>query len=493
MAFRDLFRRRKGLLGGNGPFVEKPFWEQGGFFVPSSTADKERIETDFEGYVQGALKGNGPVFACLTARQYVFSEARFRFRREVNGRPGDLFGNKALSVLEHPWPTGTTGELLSHMIQDADLAGNSFWTHVDDHGRYGRSAAGPTRRLVRLRPDWVSIVIGSPREDGGPFDIDNKVVGFLYEPRLSGLTGTAMRAESVLLLAEEVAHYMPIPDPVARYRGMSWLTPIIREIESDSAAVVHKKKFFSNAAVPNMAIKFPEGTSKETFKDFVEKFKANHQGAWNAYKTLFLTGGADPVPLTHDFRQIEFNQTVGKGEARIASAAGVPASWVGFSEGLQGSSLNQGNFNAARRRFADGTIRPLWRMAAGCLETLIDVPEGAYLWYDDRDIAFLREDSKDRAEIMRILLNVIDAGIKAGFEPDAVVDAAMNEDIGRLKGHHTGLVSVQMQTPGEAAGEPADKPTEPGKPGEPAEGGKPNGQEKLPPGRESEERSQGRS
>lgn len=488
MAFRNPFRRK--ALGGTNDFSELPFWEQSGFFVPTSTADKERIETDFEGYVQGALKANGPVFACMTARQYVFSEARLKFRRDVNGRPGDLFGNQDLKLLEHPWVTGTTGELLSHMIQDADLAGNAFLTTCDDQGNYGRAAKGPTKRVVRMRPDWVSIVIGSPREEGGPFDLDNKVLGFLYEPRLSGLTGSGQQVESVLLLAEEVAHFSPIPDPIARYRGMSWLTPIIREIEADKAATLHKRKFFSNAAVPNMAIKFPETTSKESFQEFVTKFRANHQGAWNAYKTLFLQGGADAVPLTHDFRQMEFNQTVGKGEARIASAAGVPDSWVGFSEGLQGSGLNGGNFSASRRRFADGTIRPLWRMAAACLETLIAVPDNAYLWYDDRDIAFLREDSKDRAEIMRIMMNVIDAGIKSGFDPDAVVDAAMNEDIGRLKGHHTGLVSVQMQAPGEAAGEPAAAPVDPKKPDDPAkstEGGKPDGQEKLPPASQGQE------
>lgn len=491
MGVRDWFRR-KGLLGGTNDFSNAPFWDieaMGNAFVPSSTADRERIETDFEGYVQGAFKGNGPIFACMTARQMVFSEARFQFREMKNGRPQDLFGNAELKILEQPWPSGTTGELLAQMIHDADLAGNSFHTTVDDDGNFGRAATGPTKRIARMRPDWVSLIIGS--HSGNPFALDCKVVGFLYEPRLSGLAGMGGLggSEPVLLLPDEVSHFSPIPDPVARFRGMSWLTPIIREIEADTAATVHKKKFFSNAAVPNMAIKFPEGTSKESFLEFVEQFKSNHQGAWNAYKTLFLTGGADPIPLTHDFRQIEFNQTVGKGEARIASAAGVPASWVGFSEGLQGSALNTQNFQASRRRFADGTIRPMWRMASASLQSLVTPPPtGAHLWWDERDIAFLREDSKDRADIFRIQMNAVDSGIKAGYEPDAVVQAVMNDDIGRLLGKHTGLVSVQMQEPGQVNGaEPAD----PAKPPKPVEGGKPNGQQALPPGGDDKKPVQG--
>jgi phage portal protein BeeE len=428
-------------------FTQPNFWDlEAPAFTVGSTADKERIETNFEGYVEGAFKRNGPIFSCVVARQMVFSEARFQWRTFKNGRPQDLFGNQDLALLERPWPTGTTGELLARMEQDASLAGNSFWTKVDNQGRYGSSAAGDGLRLARLRPDWVSMVIGS--SSGDFYAADARVIGYLYEPRMFGVLGTGTPlAGSVLLLPEEVAHYSPIPDPVARFRGMSWLTPVLREIEADTASTIHKKTFFDHAAVPNMVVRFDKDVQKDQFDSFVNQFKAGHQGAWNSYKTLFLQGGADVTPLTHDFRQMDFTATVGKGEARIASAAGVPPSWVGFSEGLQGSALNTNNFAASRRRFADGTIRPLWRMASACLENLVTVPGGASLWYDDRDIAFLREDSKDRAEILRVQANTLDAMIKSGFEPDAAVQALLAEDISALVGHHTGLVSVQMQPP----------------------------------------------
>src|SRR5512135_2546108 len=76
-------------------------------------ATSEDIENSFTGYCRAAYKNNGVVFAVMLARQLLFSEARFQWQRINGGRPGDLFGSQSLSILERPWPNGTTGELLS--------------------------------------------------------------------------------------------------------------------------------------------------------------------------------------------------------------------------------------------------------------------------------------------------------------------------------------------------------------------------------------------
>ncbi|GAB3117858.1 hypothetical protein GCM10027160_29050 [Streptomyces calidiresistens] len=456
MGLLDRWRRRRRK---NSSWAQPPIWDLDGLrgaFLGGLTHDREAIENDFEGYIRGALKANGPIFSCIAARQHVFSQGEFGWRSAIDGR---RFGDEQLALLENPWPGGTTGKLLSHMEQDASLAGNSFWCVVDDQGRVGEAATGPGRRITRLRPDWVYIVLGS--HSGEINALDTRVIGYLYRPP----GGT-----EVLLLPEQVSHYAPIPDPEARFRGMSWLTPVLREIEADTAATTHKRRFFQNAATPNMVVTFDKDTAEDAFDDFVEKFRAGHQGAWNAYKTLFLMGGADVKPLTHDFRQMEFNATVGRIEARIASAAGVPPSWVGFAEGLQGSGLNAGNFSAGRRRFADGTIRPLWKEAAASLETLLRPPTSARLIVTEDGVAFLREDARDRAEIFRTRMTGIDAGIKAGFEADAVVAAAAAEDVTLLLGRHTGLVSVQMQPPRTGEDDDGGTGDGPGSENQPEEG-----------------------
>jgi hypothetical protein len=119
---------------------------------------------------------------------------------------------------------------------------------------------------------------------------------------------------------------------------------------------------------------------------------------------------------------------------------------VGFSEGLQGSSLNTGNFQAARRLTADKTLRPLWRMAAGAFSSIITVPPGSELWYDDRDIPFLQDDVADAAELKQKQAISIKALVDAGYDPDSVVDAIVSGDLRRLS--HSGLYSVQLRPPG---------------------------------------------
>ena len=427
-----LTRGRKASLSfgsGSGSFDVGPFWSR-------SYSDESDVDSSFLGHVGTAYKSNGVVFACVLARLMVFSEARFQYQRIVNGRPGDLFGSQSLELLERPWPNGTTGELLARMEQDVSLSGNFFATVVDD--QYGR-------RLRRLRPDWVTIVTGS--KSGDPTAIDARVVGYMYGP--------SNGSDPVLLSPDRVAHWSPIPDPEAQWRGMSWLTPVIREIKADNSATRHKQKFFDNGTVGGVAIKYAEGVSQDAVARFAQMFAEAHAGTDNAYKTYHLGGGADITTLGADLKQLDFKVTQGAGETRIAAASGVGAVIAQLSEGLQGSALNAGNYTAAKRRFADGTLRPNWRSAAASLAPLVAVPAGARLWYDARDVPFLKEDQDAEATIQSSQASTISSLIQAGFEPDRVVAAVTAGDLRSLTGAHSGLYSVQLQRPD--ARDPKDK------------------------------------
>jgi phage portal protein BeeE len=254
----------------------------------------------------------------------------------------------------------------------------------------------------------------------------------------------------VLLDRSEVALYAPLPDPDRVFLGMSWISPLLRDVQADGAMTEHKRMFMVNAATPNVVIKFDPAVTIDQVREFQELFEADHAGVWNAYKTLYLGGGADATTVGKDFQQLEFSATQGKGESRLAAAAGVPPSWVGFSEGLQGSSLNAGNFNSSRRRYADGTMHHLWTNAARSLEPLVPDPvsaPGASLWFDTSAVPFLREDAKDAAEIQGQEAQTIASLVRDGFEPASVIDAVRNHDWRRLR--HSGYLSVQLMPPGE--------------------------------------------
>jgi hypothetical protein len=314
------------------------------------------------------------------------------------------------------------------MIQDIDLVGNSFVVR-----RGGK--------LRRLRPDWVTIVVGSETDPELAGDaIDGELLGYIYHPH----GASAGVPDENLLMPGEVAHWAPIPDPMFMQRGMSWLTPISREMTADNAATAHKLKYFENGAVSGLVATLPSNVTPDVFERFMEKFNAQHQGASNAYKTVFIGGGAEVKNMGNNLQQLTFTSTQGAGETRIAAAAGVPPIIAGFSEGLQAATYS--NYSSARRAFADQTIRPLWRSAAQALSSIVDVPAGAELWYDDRDVAFLREDRKDSAEIQGKQAQTIRALIDAGYDSDTVVPAVTSENFRLLE--HSGLYSVQLRPAG---------------------------------------------
>lgn len=403
---------------------------------------------NFVGLVQSAYSANGVVFACMLARQLAFSGVRFTWQALNRGRPSTMFGTPDLAVLERPWPGGTTQDLLTRMINDADLAGTAYLTVDTSLATLGGDGGS---QVVRLRPDWVQVALQPRVMRGG--HVGYRRVGYLY---CEG--GFGRDREAVPFTASEVAHFSPVIDPLANWRGMSWLTPVLREIWGDGQMTRHKGKFFENGATPNLVVKYPTGVRQEDITSLAQLIETTKTGVENAYKTWHFGFGADVSVVGADMRQITFKEVQGAGETRIAAAARVSPVIVGLSEGLQGSALNSGNYGAARRQFADGTCHPLWGNAAGSLEPLVRRPAGAgvRLWYDPREVPFLREDETDSAAIAQMEASTIRTLVDAGYTPVSVQQAVEASDWGLLE--HSGLFSVQLRADGSAVGPAVDPP-----------------------------------
>lgn len=418
----------------------------------------EQAANTFVG-LASAYAGNSVVFSCMLVRQLVFSSIRFRWQRLRDGKPSDTFGVPELSLLERPWMGGTTQDLLSRTIQDADLGGNAYWTRVQPGEPIGyKGSWSPTApEMVRLRPDWVDLVLEPRLLPDRPGQLGYRKVGYLYTEG-----GPSSGADPVAFLPDEVVHYAPIPDPLASYRGMSWLTPILREIRADQAMTRHQQAFFDNGATPNMVIKHDVQANEEKVKRFAEMMQERHGGVRNAYKTLHLYPGADLTVVGSNLKDIDFKEVRGGGETRVAAAAGVPPVIVGLSEGLAAATYS--NYGQARRRLADGTAHPLWQNVAGSFETIMPRPgrDGGLdvrLWYDASNVPFLREDEKDAAAIAQVMATTTRTYIDAGFEPASVIAALEANDRRLLV--HSGLYSVQLQKPG-ASDAPATPPNQGG-------------------------------
>lgn len=397
----------------------------------SGTIPGEKVEpvtATHLGYATGIYKAGSPIFSVSMARARLFSEMRFAFRtRGSVGGGNDLRRDSAeLGLLEQPGgprSAQTTQSMLTRMEQDVTTAGTAFLALSENEDR-----------ILRRRPDWMEFILSAPPDEA----VETDVVGYRYT-----VGGPRSGGRYKLYLPGECIHWAPIPDPEAEYRGMSWLTPIVEEFQADRMATRHKLKFFENGATPNIIMVAPPTLTVDQFRDYVRLSREASAGVENAYKTLHVGGGMDPRVVGADFRQIDFRATQGAGETRIAMAGGVPPIIVGMSEGL--SSATYSNYGQARRAFADTWASNQWRSVCAAIRPLINVPDGAELWYDTRDIPFLREDVKDLAAVQSTQMGTINAALAAGWTSESAQEAVLAEDFSKLK--HSGLMSVQLQPP----------------------------------------------
>jgi phage portal protein BeeE len=193
-----------------------------------------------------------------------------------------------------------------------------------------------------------------------------------------------------------------------------------------------------------MLIRYPNALTPDTAEAIQTRVTTRHAGPTNAWRTMVIDQGADVTLLGSNMRDAAFVDLQAAGENRIAAAAGVPGIVVGLREGLQAATYS--NYAQAMRRFADLTMRPLWRSAAASLAKLVMVPAGARLWYDTTDIAALREGETERAQTASVNATAMSTLIASGFTPQSVISAITAGDLALLS--HTGLVSVQLQAPG---------------------------------------------
>jgi hypothetical protein len=283
---------------------------------------------DYESYVNKVFKGNSIVWACEQRRLNVFGEARPMYRQVDNGRPGDLHASPAsrLNDLHEPWTNATFSDLLVRALLHADFAGNAYIVKYQNQFRL-------------LRPDWVYIVMGSmDNPAANADDIEAEVVAYAYFP--GGLAQYGENKPPVILMPDEVCHFAPMPDPMAHHKGMSWLTPLFYELAGDQAANSHKLQFFKNGASLQYVVSLDKEIKPDAFNRFVAQMKAQTQGVGNAYKTLYMGGGADVTPVGADLRQLDFKTVQGAGEPlALDTPVPTPSGWTTMGEITPGDEV----------------------------------------------------------------------------------------------------------------------------------------------------------
>lgn len=379
------------------------------------------------------------ISAAVVKRAGLLSELVFKWKSLQASDNGKLFGNQDLFILEKPNPWQTIAEFLKLVEYHASYAGTAY-IH-----RFGRE-------LRLLNPSWTSVVLGSQLDARDPgVQRDAEVIGYVYQPG-----GSPNYGDPEFIPSTEVAPYRPEPDPLSPWKGRSWVQSILAEWTTDTAATQHTHAYFEHAATPNLVFALDPNVSQEAVEKYAAMVAQGHGGAANAYKSIVMGGGADVTVVGADLAQLDLKSVQGLTETRIAARAQVPAVILQISEGMQGSSLNSGNYTAIRRQFSDTWFTPTANALCAALEAVVPPPRGSKLSYDPSQIMFLQDDRKDEADILSKNAAAIRQLIDAGYKAPSVVQAVQTGDLSKLE--HSGLFSVQLQPAGQQQPAPTPQP-----------------------------------
>ena len=364
-----------------------------------------------------AYRTNGIVFACVLARQMLLSEATFKLRekttKKLYGSEDVLRGRRVdLSILEAPWPNGTSSDLWARMEQDASFAGTGFYWKAEED------------RIVRMPPREVIIV--SEEESNANGDTYRSIIGYDWDPSRAQ-PGVQGKRKAQFFPVDEVAQYSPIPDPDAHWRGMSWLAPVLREVYADTAMTAYKSQYLDHGT-PITAVKYPLKMKRETIDFIVDRISEKYGGVANVGKTLVFDQGADPI-LGNGLKDLDYAAVQAAGEERICAAASIPPAIVGLKNAEDNST-----YQTEMRRFADLYARPSWRSACASLQKLVpNVPErGVELWFDTSDIAALQAAETERAQVMQVEAAALLTLTQSGFTRQSSIAYLASGDVSQL-------------------------------------------------------------
>ncbi len=279
-----------------------------------------------------AMGANGTLFAIVSRLANATSAATWcLYKKAASGLPEDrteVTRHMALDVWRKPNPFMTTQEFVETVEQHVELTGEGWWLNS-----YGERIAPWPIELWPIRPDRME-----PLPDPKEF-----IKGYEY---------LSPDGERIPLERKEVT-FIRMPNPLDVYRGMGPVQAILGDLDSARYSTEWNRAFFLNNAEPGGIIQIEHDLQDEQFKQFVERWREQHQGVANAHRVALLEAGMTWVDRKLTQRDMQFVEMAGVTAENIRTAFGFPKPLLGAVD-----DVNRANAEAAEVVMARWLIAP---------------------------------------------------------------------------------------------------------------------------------------
>lgn len=245
--------------------------------------------------------------------------------KRIGDQRKEIVDHDILDLMHQVNPFETWNEHLELSQQYMELAGEFFWLLV-------RNNLKGIQELWALNPALVEVI---PSQD-------KYIAGYIY----------SNGGQQIPVEQGDIIHFKR-PNPRNRYRGLSPVSAILTDIESQRFSSMWNRNFFRNSAEPGGVIEVPQDLSDEKFQRLLMQWSEEHRGTANAHQVAVLEGGAKWVESKNTQRDMQFDRLRKDNRDIILANYGLPLHILGIAE-----SVNRANAEAGEYVFSRWVIKP---------------------------------------------------------------------------------------------------------------------------------------
>ncbi len=335
----------------------------------------------------------GTLFAIVTQLMNAVSSAEWHLYRRTSLRDKtrrvEVLGHSFTYVWDSPNQFYTGGLLREAVQQHLDLVGEGIIVLT--------KIGGLVTEMWPVRPDRMK-----PVKHPTKF-----LIGWVYE---------GPDNEKVPLELDQVIQ-IKYPNPEDPYRGMGPVQTVLFDIDAARYSAEWNRNFFINGAQPGGVIEFDYRMNDNEWKEFVARWRQQHQGVANAHRVAVLEN-AKWVDTKFSMQDMQFVELRNLPRELIREAFAFPKPMLGTVD-----DVNRANADAGKEILAENHTTPRLRRWRDIVNTFLlpQFANGKMLELDFDDPTPLNHEQENAERNSKS--GSARSLVLAGYHPDDVADA----------------------------------------------------------------------